>query len=262
MHVQLADLPVLVAALLIVALIPGLVIASLVMLRRRVGFETLVVNNEVAGFKYATLGVAYAVLTTFLLVAVWDRFEQAEEAVDRESTALLSLHQLSETLPPTHFQPIRDHLAAYLERVLAAEVPSMQAGAGVFDEGAEQLDPLGRTILHTAASPELPAPVLHQLIAVYLDVIEARRARIAAADGALPALLWWMVVIGGLITVGFTVFFASPNFIAQAAMSGLLSAVIMSLVFATIMVNHPFVGDIAVDLSPYQEVHATITGSG
>ena len=51
------------------------------LVRRWVGVETLVKNNEIAGFKFATVGVIYAVLLAFSVIAVWDKFSNAENAV-------------------------------------------------------------------------------------------------------------------------------------------------------------------------------------
>ena len=252
MHTQLADLPAMIAALLLIILIPALAILCLVLLRRRIGFEALVVNNEVAGFKYATLGVAYAVLATFLMVSVWERFEDAQSAIDDETMALSVLFHMSRSLPPAEAAEIQGLAAAYLDRVLDVEVPRLQAGGADYTDGNDAVDALGAAVLQAAAVADVPAPVLDRLLAAYVDVIDARIARVSAADGSLPPILWWFVVIGGLICVGFTFFFASRNVAAQAAMTGLLGVIIMSLVFSTVMMNHPFVGDIAVDLQPYE----------
>ena len=262
MNTQLADVPVILAAFLIVILVPVLAILCLLLLRRRVGFEVLVVNNEVAGFKYATLGVSYAVLATFLMVSVWEKFEQAEESVNKEATALMGLFHLAETLPAADFILVERLLENYLNHVFQAEIPMMRQGGGNYRDGDLALDNLGRTILDVVAASDLPNPILDGLIDAYVDIIHARRARVIAAQGALPEILWWFVVIGGLITVGFTFFFASQNIVAQAAMTGLLSIVIMSLVFVTVMMNHPFVGDIAIDLTPYDDVVRMIEGTG
>jgi hypothetical protein len=43
-------------------------------LRRRVGLERLATNNEIAGFKFATVGVIYAVLLAFAVIVVCEKF--------------------------------------------------------------------------------------------------------------------------------------------------------------------------------------------
>lgn len=39
-------------------------------------------HNDVAGFIYAVLGVAYAVLLGLMIIAVWESFEEAHDTVD------------------------------------------------------------------------------------------------------------------------------------------------------------------------------------
>jgi hypothetical protein len=49
-------------------------------------------NNEVAGFKFAVVGVFYAVLLAFVVVAVWEDYRDTETAVRNEAKALADLH--------------------------------------------------------------------------------------------------------------------------------------------------------------------------
>ena len=48
-----------------------------IVVRRRLGLEWLSTNNEVAGFKFATIGVLYAVLLGFAVIVVWEEFNGA-----------------------------------------------------------------------------------------------------------------------------------------------------------------------------------------
>ena len=43
------------------------------MVRERVALHKLRANNEVAGFKFATVGVLYAVLLAFAVLVVWEK---------------------------------------------------------------------------------------------------------------------------------------------------------------------------------------------
>ena len=60
-------------------------------IRRAVGFERLVVNNEIAGFQYSTLGTSYAVLLALAVVAVWGDFRDAQRMVDIEASSWVNM---------------------------------------------------------------------------------------------------------------------------------------------------------------------------
>jgi len=44
-------------------------------------------NNEIAGFKFATFGVIFAVLLAFAIILIWERFNQADTDVANEAGA-------------------------------------------------------------------------------------------------------------------------------------------------------------------------------
>ena len=48
-------------------------------------------NNEIAGFKFATVGVIYAVLLAFSVIVVWEKFNDAQTTVAGEASATAAL---------------------------------------------------------------------------------------------------------------------------------------------------------------------------
>src|SRR3978361_51949 len=67
-----------------------------VIARRQVGLERLRTNNEVAGFKFATVGVLYAVLLAFAVIVVWERYSDAESHVSQEAGAAATTYRQGE----------------------------------------------------------------------------------------------------------------------------------------------------------------------
>jgi hypothetical protein len=76
----LAGLPLWVAAILLVVLPTIAAMCGPVLMRRRVGRERLASNNDIAGFKFATVGVIYAVLLAFAEIVVWEKFSDRRAA--------------------------------------------------------------------------------------------------------------------------------------------------------------------------------------
>ena len=56
-------------------------IGLMLLTRLLYGVDRLSLNNEVAGFKFAVIGVFYAVLLAFVVVAVWENFRDTEGTV-------------------------------------------------------------------------------------------------------------------------------------------------------------------------------------
>jgi hypothetical protein len=74
----LTTLPLWLSAVILIVPTTLLAMAGPVIVRRYVEVDQLRTNNEVAGFKFATVGVLYAVLLAFAVVVVWEKFNQAE----------------------------------------------------------------------------------------------------------------------------------------------------------------------------------------
>jgi hypothetical protein len=96
--------------------------------RRRLGVDRLQLNNEVAGFKFAVIGVLYAVLLGFVVIAVWENFRNTEVAVRNEAKAITDLNQLAYALPEDSGSSIRNPLLDYADQVRHSEWPAMAGG--------------------------------------------------------------------------------------------------------------------------------------
>jgi cytochrome c oxidase assembly factor CtaG len=73
--------------------------AGLSLVRRLTSLNLRKEHNDVAGFIYSVLGVAYAVVLGFVLVTVWQRYETAVERTDQEGAALTALYFHANALP-------------------------------------------------------------------------------------------------------------------------------------------------------------------
>lgn len=242
---------IVVLALLILT---GLAVTAPFFVRRRVGLERLVLNNEVAGFKYATLGVIYAVLLAFAVITVWEEYEEAADQVRDESSVVAAMHQLAEELPQNLREPALNELAAYLSAVITTEWPAMAAGRGATDEATAALHQLYQRYLGARPADPAVATLIDKSLDLLIRLSEIRRERLDSAEGSLPAVLGATLVIGAVLTVGFTLFFGAPNVVAQASMTGIICLMVLLVLFATMMLNRPFSGDVSVSPHPLADV--------
>ena len=102
--------------------------AGPIIIRRQVSLEKLSNNNEVAGFKFAVVGVLYAVMLAFAVIVVWEKFNDAEKDVAQEAGAARMIYRLSEGIPAAPGDAIRGALVAYLNAAIADDWPAMEAG--------------------------------------------------------------------------------------------------------------------------------------
>ena len=100
-------------------------VAGTLMVRRLINVEVLERHNEVAGFIYAVIGVVYAVLLGFAAVTVWEGYDKAQAAVEREADDLADLFRDAQTFPRDTRTQIENQIRNYVGLVVEKEWPAM-----------------------------------------------------------------------------------------------------------------------------------------
>jgi Protein of unknown function (DUF4239) len=140
------------------------------------GVSRLAENNEVAGFKFAVVGVFYAVLLAFVVIAVWEEYRGTEAAVRNEAKAVVDLHHVTFAFPVESGTVIRERLVTYADHVRKFEWPAMARGKSS-DHVGEDLERLSTAVFQIEpqnlkelrALPECPE-------AIDVDCRQPRRA--------------------------------------------------------------------------------------
>jgi hypothetical protein len=249
----LTSLPTWGSATLVIVIPTVLAMSTCAWIRRYISLEKLSFNNEVAGFKFAVLGVMYAVLIGFVVVVVWEKFHDAEAAVEQQSGKLSTLYRLSNGLAPQHRAAMRRALDAYIESAIASEWPALARG-GASADTTHKIDDLYAATMSAPAGDQRQAVLLTEMLGQLNDLTEARRTCIVLAGGAVPGVMWAALLLGGVATVGFTFFFGTHNLGAQVVMTGLLSFVLFLMLWVVVAVNHPFAGPVSATFEPLDDV--------
>ena len=65
-------------AMLLVVVLPTIAaVCGQIIVRKSFELRQLATNNEIAGFKFATVGVIFAVNVAFAVIVVWEKFAEA-----------------------------------------------------------------------------------------------------------------------------------------------------------------------------------------
>jgi hypothetical protein len=229
------------------------------MVRRYVKLEKLVTNNEIAGFKFATIGVLYAVLLAFAIIVVWQKFADADTDAAEEAAGATTIYRLSQGLDQQPAAALREALSNYLAAAIHRDWPAMeQRATGEYRASRLALDAVYSALLSFQPSGPREAAVLPELLH-QLDVItQARQTRLIAADGIVPDVIWPVLFGGAVLTIVFTFFFGTRNLRAQTAMTVLLSLLIFSELLITIAIDYPFSGPIRVEPTALARVLADL----
>lgn len=237
--------PLWLSVLIIVVPPTLLAMAGPYLIRRRVTLTKLRTNNEVAGFKFATVGVMYAVLLAFAVIVVWEKFSDAENDVAREAGAAATIYRLADGLAGEARTTIHDSLTAFLKLVVEEDWPAMERGEAS-PAATRALGGVYRAVLGYSPDDARGVALLSELLHQLNSLTEARRARLVLASGIVPGIIWVVLFAGALLTIGFTLFFGTENLPAQTLMTGMLSVLIFSGLLIIVAIDHPFAGSASV----------------
>jgi len=218
-------------------------------------------HNDVAGFIYAALGVIYAVLLALVVIAVWEEYGAASDTVEQEANSLAEIAWLAHRLPEPEGVHIQELARSYAEEVIHREWPLMERGQ---QPPLEQMEgtPSGWTIIDDIRADlqdfEPRTKADEQLYAEGLDQVQrlgdSRRMRLVAAEEGVPAVLWSVLIFGGMAAVGFTYLFGLESTWAHRLMVLTLAAVIGLVLFTVAALGHPFEGGVRIGTGAFDLV--------
>jgi hypothetical protein len=246
------DMPIWMVAIAVTVAAEVFSVGLMLLARHAYGVSRLSLNNEVAGFKFAVVGVFYAVLLAFVVIAVWETYTDTDGAVRDEAKAVVDLQLVIHALPLDGGTEISKDLMAYAKDVPAHEWPTMAVGTASPIVSMD-LRKLSTAILALEPKTRRDLALYQDALRLLTEIADNRIERLESANGSVPMILWIVLIIGGAITLGYPAFFGSSNLAAQILMTASLAALVaMSLVLA-LAFDFPFTGDPHISSTPFKE---------
>lgn len=225
-------------------------VTGVFLVRRSVSVSTLESHKEIAGFVYATVGVMYGVLMTFVCVVVWGQFSDARALAQRESTTIATLYHLAEGFTPADRDLVQELLRSYTATVVNVEWEAMNRGQSS-PEAWSFSDRLWQTYVAMPDS-ERQRFEYQQSLTEMTTFYGLRSDRLLDNQQHVPPVIWYVLVVGAMITIGFTYLFGVYSLRAQLVMTVALTTTIVGILFLIYVLDTPFNGDVRVGTGAYQ----------
>ncbi|GAA4007169.1 DUF4239 domain-containing protein [Allokutzneria multivorans] len=199
-------------------------------------------NNSSAGSVFAVVGGLHAVLVAFVLISLFDAAAKARSDSAEEANALVAVHWAGSSLPEPTKDLVKELSRSYAATVLNEEWPRLREGEPVATSGALTLERLKNVIAEAKPDGDWQesrqAEAANQLWQVY----QSRQARLEAAGKGVNSVVWFALIIGGIMSVSFPYLFGGPNLIPHVIIVVALTATITLLLFAISQMENPFSG--------------------
>jgi hypothetical protein len=229
----------------------------MLLVRRSIKLENLRSHHDVTDPLLAVLGTLFAILLGFMLANAMQRFENARVNIEQEAGAVGDIFRIADGLPEQIRTPIRKKCLDYLTLVVDEEFGLMQKGK--FSQKAWNVyGDLWRDCVHYQPQTQGESNLHQELVGAMSHTGECRRIRYAQLRYCLPVSLWFILIFGGLCTVGFTYFFAIENIKLQILMTSVITSIVCLNIYMLAGFDAPFSGDIAITSTPFATMRETI----
>jgi hypothetical protein len=248
----LYDLPLWALAALLLSLSVLYAVAAVIGVRR-LRWRLDADDNASAAALHAFIGVLYAVALGLMVAAAQGDNADVEQAVSAEANAAGNLFRVTDGLDSVRAQPLRRDVARYVELVIRHEWPATQHARTSLPTW-RAMDRLAREVYTFVPATPQEERVYPKLVEDVEDLLNARRVRLDLGQHGVGAVTWVVIVVGGLITIGFPAFFRMASLRAHLLLACLAAAMFGLMIFLLLAMDHPLWGRVSVQPDPFVEL--------
>jgi hypothetical protein len=194
------------------------------------------------GRAFDFLGIAFAILLGFVVLQAYDSYNDAKRGAEQEAQAVLELTRTAAAFTPEEHERLEGTLVCYGRAVIAQGWPAMREGG----EGSPVVTDWGRRFREAAFELRIRSLVedaaFRQLLVELDRRIEGRRMRLAEAVRVTPPPMWFVLILGAVLTVGWIVLGADRrgSFVVQASAVASVAAMATAALLLVWFLDHPF----------------------
>jgi len=252
------DHPPLIIATLFAFLFASTTWAAMVCFRRffSTWFHSESRGNDLLIFAISSFFVLYGILLGLLAVATYTNTTAVNDIVTKEAGSLAVLYGDLHGLPDPMRGRLQNQLRDYTRNLIERTWPQQRQGI-VSNEGTHQLTQIMDDLMTYSPMSKgdeiIYAEILHQVN----TVLDVRRERLASIGTAIPAVLWWVVGLGAVISIVLIAMLDIAIHV-HTIVANSLSVFLASMIFAIAVTDNPFRGKTGVGSDAIQEVYETV----
>jgi uncharacterized protein len=209
--------------------------------------------NDLVIFVAANFGLVYAVLLGLLIVATFQITKDLQDHIAMEASSLSTIYGGAESYPEPLRGELRSQLRDYVHYVLEKDWPAHR-NAHVLVGGNHRLQAIRQTLFSYEQTAQ-PQEALHGEMLRYFDAMTvSREQRLSAVSSSIPHVLWYVVIVGSLITIVF-IWMIHMDLIQQIILGGTNAFFLGLTTFLIYAMDHPLQAAVDVGPEPFQAVY-------
>lgn len=231
----------------------GVVLIVTVLNQRRIGEDDDPSQTpDVIEYMTMMIGVVYAIVLGLAIAGVWEARGAAQDHVHAEAQALHEIHERVRVYPAEVRDRVRADVNAYVGHVLDSEWKTMEDHGRLSDRGTELLARVRHDVTDYEPRNDFEAQAYQPLLDQVMAADDARSGRADSAQPTMPAVVWFGLITGGLVTVGMLFALQIRRTGRELLLAGLFSALIAFLLFLIWDLDVPYARGLAATAEPFR----------
>ena len=198
------------------------------------------------------VGLVFGLLLALVIASIVTKQDDAESAAAAESTAAAQLARAMQAFPIKFQIQLEQAIGQYVHAVVEDEWPAMRTGHRSARASAA-LETIYGTFQHFRPAGEPDVSVYRQALVQLDEVSASRRERLDLSSQSLPGLLRFLLIFGAVSFIVLSYPAAVANRRKKMAITGAITAFICFAYLLTVVLDHPFSGEITVDNSSFKQ---------
>lgn len=216
-------------------------------------------NDAVSGTVQA-IGVFYGITVGLIAVAVWSANSAASDLVSKEASAIGGLYRDVNGYPSPLKEDLQAKLREYTEFVVKQDWPAQRAGK-TLDGGMNILTDFQNTQFAFEPKTEGQSNLDAEALRAFNNLADCRRLRVVAAGGGLSDVMWAVIWVGAVISIGVAYFFKIPDVKLHMILVALIAGFLAMVIFMIVINDKPFFGYNRVSPEPYEFILSKISAA-
>jgi hypothetical protein len=218
-------------AVVLVAAAVAVAVAAMLLVRRRAPDGGYFNDGDRASGVFGVLATGFSLLLGLIVFLAFTSYDDSKKGAESEALAVIQQFESAQFLPAVRAR-LGGELICYGRSVRGQEWPRMEAGA---ESGA--INPWALALFRTMNTVQPTTAAEQSAYDKWFDLTstreEARRDRVHASEGVIPAPLWRVLFFIAAIIVIYMLFFADSG--ERAVVQGLLMGSIVAVIVATLL---------------------------
>jgi hypothetical protein len=200
------------------------------------------------------LGIIFGLFVAFTAAQVWNDSERAQNAVNREASALKTIFVMSAAFSGDIEAQFRGLIRNYIEDIATKEWPTLANGSASLKFTPPNLAKTLQLTLTLAPETEGQKTAQREIVTTIENALDARRQRILISQSQVNVVKWSCLLLQAVAALIAIAMVHSDNRLAAGITMTLFATGVAASVLLILSHDRPFTGEVAVAPTPLLEI--------